>query len=736
MGEFHLKQGMMLGVANAPTEIDGGAVANSWKEWYESGHIQDGADPKNAANHWEHWREDCILMKRMGIQTFQLGVEWARVEPEEGVFSQAALDHLKEEILLLRGLEIQPLLTLHQFSNPLWVEALGGWENVDTVRLYLDFVEKVVRTVGHLVSDYVTINDAEVYAINAYYRGVWYPGKKSTKATVQVASTLAAAHMRAYRLIHSIRRELGFKNTKVGFSLRFGAFERKGAAAAMLGVPERLLQVIMAEAMTMGRFTLPMKNYSRLRPGRYFDFQAINFAFREGTDANIYTMSDTITEFLEKIPEGTNMPIYIIGSCGCDGDEDVRIGCLYRQLEALCVSDLPIERYYHRTFLDGFEWNKGENNRLGLVHVDFETMERSIKKSGTFYSEIIAHGGITKTMFESYLPTEAEKELQEMTTQEVVLDVADGEGVTHRIVKMGDAASPENMERLRDAELFLLDMDGTLYLGDEVIDGAVAFLETLRDTGKQFLYLTNNSSRAGSDYVARMRELGFPCEAETVFTSGMATAQYLQERFPDETVYPVGPAAFCRELESFGVNLSDGETAAAVVVGFDRELDYGKLETAVDLLRHGAAFIATNPDLVCPMPGGKAIPDCGSICALLTAATDRQPYYIGKPNRNMIDLLSKRYNIPNAKIVTVGDRLYTDIAIARNAGSVSVCVLSGETTREMIATSPAQPDYVFDSVADLADLLRDKPTELAADDAEPVQPQEAEENVKADVEAL
>ena len=151
MGGFHLKQGMMLGVSNAPTEIDGGIVEHSWKAWYESGHIHDGADPQNAAGHWNRWREDCILMKRMGIETFQLGVEWARVEPAEEEFSQSALDHLKEEILLLRGLGIQPLLTLHQFSNPLWVEELGGWENVDTVRLYLDFVEKVVRTVGHLV---------------------------------------------------------------------------------------------------------------------------------------------------------------------------------------------------------------------------------------------------------------------------------------------------------------------------------------------------------------------------------------------------------------------------------------------------------------------------------------------------------------------------------------------------------------------------------------------------------
>ena len=704
MGGFHLKPGMMLGAANAPTEIDGGDVAHSWKAWHAGGNIVDDADPQNAAGHWARWREDSILMKRMGLKTVQIGVEWARVEPEEGVFSEEALEHLKEEILLLRGLDICPLLTLHQFSNPLWVEERGGWDNVDTIRLYLDFVETVVRTVGHLVSDYITICDGDVYAINAYYRGVWYPGKKSTKMTIKAASTLTAAHMRAYRLIHSIRRGLGFKDTKVGFSVRFGAFERKGAAV-MLGMPERLLQMLIIEAMTTGRFTLPMKNYSRLRPGRYFDFLAISFEFRKGMESNVQTTLTAMKEMVEKIPEGNDVPIYVIGGCG-ETDEETRLSCLYQQLKALSLSEIPVERYYYHGFLDGFTWNRGESARNGLVHVDFETMERSIKKIGVFFRDIIADGGVSDEMLADYLPEEAAKEAREA---EEAAKAAETEAVTfpEAAAEQENAENPERFRRLCDAELYLLDMDGTLYLGDEVIDGAVSFVETLQETGKQFLYLTNNSSRAGNDYIVRMRELGFPCEVENIFTSGMATAQYLRERFVDEMVYPVGTEAFCRELESYGVRLNrEGTGAAAVVVGFDRELCYEKLEKAVDLLRGGAAFIAANPDLVCPMPGGRAIPDCGSICALLTAATDRQPYYIGKPNRNMIDLLSKKYNIPNDRIVAVGDRLYTDIAIARNAGSISVCVLSGETDMEMIATSPAQPDYIFDSVADLAELLR------------------------------
>ena len=148
------------------------------------------------------------------------------------------------------------------------------------------------------------------------------------------------------------------------------------------------------------------------------------------------------------------------------------------------------------------------------------------------------------------------------------------------------------------------------------------------------------------------------------------------------------------------------ETSVDVVVqGFDTELVYEKLNLACHFLRRGAAFIAANPDWVCPMPEDEVLPDCGSICALLTASSGVKPTYIGKPNRNMIDVISKQTGIPNEKICAVGDRLYTDIAVAQNAGSVSVLVLSGETTPEMAAAAERQPDYILPSVKELLDAL-------------------------------
>ena len=151
--------------------------------------------------------------------------------------------------------------------------------------------------------------------------------------------------------------------------------------------------------------------------------------------------------------------------------------------------------------------------------------------------------------------------------------------------------------KLRACELFLFDMDGTLYLGDEIFDGAVELMEDLPALGKKYIYLTNNSSRAGTDYITRLKGFGFPCEAENVFTSGMATGMYLNQNYPGAKVYLVGTQAFRRELLSYGIHLVE-EDAEIVVVGFDTELVYEKLNKACHFLRRGATFIAANPDWV------------------------------------------------------------------------------------------------------------------------------------------
>ena len=280
------------------------------------------------------------------------------------------------------------------------------------------------------------------------------------------------------------------------------------------------------------------------------------------------------------------------------------------------------------------------------------------------------------------------------------------------VQKIKTGVNDMDFEKLRGCELFLFDMDGTLYLGDEVFEGARELMFDFPRMGKKYIYLTNNSSRAGTDYITRLLKLGFPCEKENVFTSGMATGMYLNQNYPGAKVYLAGTKAFYNELVSYGIDLvnddeghTEADTVDVMVQGFDTQLVYEKLDKACHFLRRGAKFIAANPDWVCPMPNDEVLPDCGSICALLTASSGVKPEYIGKPNRNMVDVISKMTGIPNEKICCVGDRLYTDIAVAQNAGAVSVLVLSGETTVEMVNEAERKPDYVLADVAELHRII-------------------------------
>ena len=262
------------------------------------------------------------------------------------------------------------------------------------------------------------------------------------------------------------------------------------------------------------------------------------------------------------------------------------------------------------------------------------------------------------------------------------------------------------MDKLLNTKLFLLDMDGTLYLGDEVFDGAVDFIDTVKKSGREYIYLTNNSSRAGVDYITRLRKLGFPCEKENVFTSGMATAMYLNSRHKGELVYPVGTPAFLGELESSGVPLGDSEEVGVVCVGFDTTLTYEKLDKAVHYLRRGAAFVAANPDWVCPTDEETILVDCGSLQKCIEGATKRKAdVVIGKTNPNMLYCIRDKYGLKSDEIAMVGDRIYTDVATAQNAGSLGVLVLSGETTLETALANDPNPDLTALNIEVFGQLL-------------------------------
>ena len=255
------------------------------------------------------------------------------------------------------------------------------------------------------------------------------------------------------------------------------------------------------------------------------------------------------------------------------------------------------------------------------------------------------------------------------------------------------------MKTLQDKKLFLLDMDGTIYLDETLFDGVPAFLARIREKGGRYLFLTNNSSRGIEGYLQKMARLGIPAEKEDFLTSTDATIRTIRQEYPDRLIYVVGTESLKEQLLAAGLKLTEEpeKDVSLLLIGFDRELTYKKLEDACILLGRDIDYLATNPDWVCPVSFGFE-PDCGSICEMLWHATGKKPRVIGKPEPQMVYLALERTGFSPDKTVVIGDRLYTDIACGVNAGVDTVFVLSGEGRREDVETFGIHPTWILPDI--------------------------------------
>lgn len=259
------------------------------------------------------------------------------------------------------------------------------------------------------------------------------------------------------------------------------------------------------------------------------------------------------------------------------------------------------------------------------------------------------------------------------------------------------------MTELGMKRLFLLDMDGTIYLDEALFPGTRPFLEAVRAAGGRYLFLTNNSSKSADAYIAKLARLGIPSRREDFLTSVDALIAHLAARQPRyHRCYVFGTASFRSQLAGAGAAVTDRleEDVDCLLMGFDTELTFQKLEDACILLNRGVEYIAANLDWVCPTWYG-SVPDVGCVCEMLRRATGRTPRSIGKPEPAMLRLALERTGYPAEQAVMVGDRLYTDIASGVNAGIDTVFVLSGEGTRKDAAESEAKPTWIFDGISAL-----------------------------------
>lgn len=257
---------------------------------------------------------------------------------------------------------------------------------------------------------------------------------------------------------------------------------------------------------------------------------------------------------------------------------------------------------------------------------------------------------------------------------------------------------------LQNIRCFALDMDGTIYLGEKWIDGAVDFLARVAETGRKYIFMTNNSSKSASAYIEKLSRMGLVITDDMLITSGQATIRYLREKYPGKRVFLMGNPSLRREFADAGVILDDTKPEV-VVTAFDTTLDYQKLCAVCDFICGGMTFIATHPDINCPTETG-FVPDIGSFHALIEASTGRRPdKIIGKPNREIIEAMLEKTGSKAGNTAVIGDRLYTDVASGVNNGLTGILVLSGEANLNDLESSDVKPHLIFDSVKEIIPFL-------------------------------
>ena len=418
MEEWKLPPDFLLGAAASALQIEGGDRNNNWYRWCQRNKIKDGSSSLAANDHWNRYLSDIGLMKELHCNTYRMGLEWSRIEPEPGKFNADALAHYRDEITELVNHGIEPLVTLHHFSHPLWFEDKGGWENPLAVEHFICYTRQVVESLGDLVDSWVTINEPNVFTFYGYLKGTWPPGKQAIGAVFRVLKNMIRAHIASYQLIHRIRAAKGFPGvTRVGVAHHLRVFEpvednlpnRFSAALARY-----FFQDMIMEAMTTGRFNFPLGlgGYP-CGKGKFSDFLGINYYTRDmvrfrwnpgmmfgeltvnpGTPVNdlgweIYPAG--LYRLCKMVYQKYQRPIFITENGICDQNDTWRIQFIadhLREVVRLIQEGIPVLRYYYWSFIDNFEWLEGESARFGLVANDYRTQIRTVRPSGYFYAKL------------------------------------------------------------------------------------------------------------------------------------------------------------------------------------------------------------------------------------------------------------------------------------------------------------------------------------------------------------
>jgi len=427
---FNFPAGFLWGTATAAHQVEGNNVNNDWWAWeQEAGHIHDGDLSGKACDWWGgRWREDFDRAQDGWQNTHRFSVEWSRIQPEPDRWDEAALDRYRQMLLGLRERNITAMVTLHHFTNPMWLAEIGGWENEAVVDLFAAYVGRTVEALKSHCQLWVTINEPNVYMNGAYLGDGFPPGKNDQKTALKVLINMVKAHAAAYQVIHDLQPD-----AQVGVAHHWRGFQpaNKGPLTGYLSkLHHKAFNDAFAHSLKTGKFDAVMLKADVPQAKDTQDFLGLNYYTRDLIKFDLrksgalfsdrYYPKDALlseTGFLANDPHGFQeaikwadkfgLPIYITEN-GCDdSQDDFRRRYLLEHLQAMwhmLTNNIPIKGYFYWTLVDNFEWERGWSQRFGLWGLDPQTQIRTKRKSVDLYAEICRTNAITSEAVEKFAP--------------------------------------------------------------------------------------------------------------------------------------------------------------------------------------------------------------------------------------------------------------------------------------------------------------------------------------------
>jgi beta-glucosidase len=423
----------LWGAASAAHQVEGGNKNNDWWEWEQlPGKVKNGDRSGDACEHYLRYQDDFELLREMGHNAHRLSIEWSRVFPEPGVVDGKAVAHYRDVLETMHRLRLTPLVSLHHFTNPLWLTRRGGWEEQAAVEAFRQFAELCAREYGDLVKIWTTFNEPNVYAYQAYILGYWPPERRDFSAGVRVMRHIASAHAAAY---HELKLGPHGSSAMVGIAQHMRVFEpwrrwspldRVGAALPDAGFNHWFLRIC-----TDGRARFPPGLRGRIpEAAGTLDYIGLNYYSRDmvafsptapqnlfsrtfprpGSEVSDYAMEiypQGIRQLLMDLEERYGKPIYVTENGVADRTDHLRPRALVAHL-AECAravrQGVDLRGYLHWSAMDNFEWAEGYGMRFGLLEVDFQTQERKPRPSAALYSRLIGQNGLLWSDLQEYYP--------------------------------------------------------------------------------------------------------------------------------------------------------------------------------------------------------------------------------------------------------------------------------------------------------------------------------------------